>query len=495
MADGSSLPEQSNVDLTGHTFAIPADEEGLIAASTVLGGTATPRSAPNALPEASAPEPVLAPVRVPASSPATPDMQHAPGSLVSLVMGAGLDRSWAVAFAETIGVDLDEVDSNLLGCLLPADAVEAVAGLHANGVRASMGQRAKFMQLIKRAVAGVNAAVAQASVPVHTAPASRPPAFSIGGEDYRFSDFLDQTMPGTFKLRPADEIAKLRRLYCNVTGGEPSDAARPTAEQICALLFRLESGRSLYVDFAVWTPWNGRIQKQHRFTAQVFVNGTLQSQQLRGPSSFTGWLASWVVFRSAVIMTGRVVPADVDAYSEGIRELTELFPEAWGLIHQADEVMRSELWARVHEEMLVQPIAGVSIANPWGWVLRATAFGSENVRFQNYWQKRVMWPLMNSNAGAAAKKAFELERAPIDVFALAGGASSSSTPFVPRVPPVPRPVPDPHAAGGGGKATKKQKKNKKAKKNKREESADSNDGFKRGRRGGRGGAQGAGHTN
>ena len=170
---------------------------------------------------------------------------------------------------------------------------------------------------------------------------NRPP-FSIGGEDYRFSDYLDQTMPGTFKLRPAEEIAKLCQLYRNVTGGEPSDASRPTAEQICALLYRLEAGRSLYVDFAVWTPWNGRMQKMHRFAAQVFVNGALQTQQLRGPSTFNGWMASWSVFRAAVIMTGRVTPSDVDAYSDGIRELMDLFPDAWGLVHQADEVMRSE---------------------------------------------------------------------------------------------------------------------------------------------------------
>ena len=135
-------------------------------------------------------------------------------------------------------------------------------------------------------------------------------------------------------------------------------------------------------------------------------------------------------------MTGRVTPADVDSYSEGIKELSELFPDAWGLIHQADEVMRSEVWARVHEDMLVQPIDGVSTSNPWGWVLRSSAFGSECVRFLQFWQRRVTLPLTTRTASAATRLARELERAPVDVFAYAGGSTSTWSP--PTVPPRPK---------------------------------------------------------
>ena len=84
------------------------------------------------------------------------------------------------------------------------------------------------------------------------------------------------------------------------------------------------------------------MQKLHRFTAEVFVQGVLQSQQLKGPSTFKGWEVGWSVFRSAAIMTTVASPSEIDAYSSGIRALVGLFPDAWGIIHQADEVMRAE---------------------------------------------------------------------------------------------------------------------------------------------------------
>ena len=112
--------------------------------------------------------------------------------------------------------------------------------------------------------------------------------------------------------------------------------------------------------------------------------------------------------------------------------LSNLFPEAWGVIRQADEVMRAEQWARIHEDMLVDPIPGVDVQNPWGWILRSTAFGSENVRYLQYWQKRVVLPLTTRNAAAAARKAQEIEGAPVDVFAIATSSSSSSGPPHPK---------------------------------------------------------------
>ena len=202
------------------------------------------------------------------------------------------------------------------------------------------------------------------------------------------------------------------------------------------------------MDFSVWTPWNTRVQKVQRFAAQVFVGSTLQSQQLRGPSTFRGWEDCWAVFRAAAIMTGHASPAELDAYSWGIRSLVDLFPEAWGVIHQADEVMRAEQWAMIHEEPLVTPIPGVSTSKPWGWILRNTAFGSKNVEYLQFWNMRVVLPLTTRNAGAAARKAHELERSSIDVFAIAGGSSSSTDPPRPKAPQsdwVPRPKFQPKA--------------------------------------------------
>ena len=81
-----------------------------------------------------------------------------------------------------------------------------------------------------------------------------------------------------------------------------------------------------------------------RFTAQVFVHGELVTRQLRGPGSYSGWRASWGVFRAAMIMVNGASPSTLDRYARGIEELVALFPHAWGIVSLADETTRAERW-------------------------------------------------------------------------------------------------------------------------------------------------------
>ena len=78
------------------------------------------------------------------------------------------------------------------------------------------------------------------------------------GPRCKFSDHLDQANDATFDLLPPDVIARLRRNYVENMGGPPSDAARPSEEQISALAARLKSYGSPFVDFALFGPYGSR---------------------------------------------------------------------------------------------------------------------------------------------------------------------------------------------------------------------------------------------
>ena len=52
-----------------------------------------------------------------------------------------------------------------------------------------------------------------------------------------------------------------------------------------------------------------------------------------------------------------------------------------------------------------------------------------------FWQMKVVLPLTNRSGPNALRKALELEDASVDVFAVAGSSSSSTTPWRPKAQP------------------------------------------------------------
>ena len=203
-------------------------------------------------------------------------------------------------------------------------------------------------------------------------------------EKRKISDVLDQVDDGPYQPLPAEKVAALRQFHRDVTGGDPPDNERPTAEQLSALVHRIGSGKAPYADFAVFGPYGRRQAKIMRFTAQVFVAGELVTHQLKGPSSYASWRASWNVFRAAMIMANGASPATLDRYSRGIEELTTLFPHAWGIIALADETMRAERW-----DITMENSKGEAT---WEDIIARTAYGSDGP-FAHWWYMHVVGPL------------------------------------------------------------------------------------------------------
>jgi hypothetical protein len=239
----------------------------------------------------------------------------------------------------------------------------------------------------------------------------RPAAPPTQATKHKYADLLDQTDENIFEELPVGKLAELRNNYLQITGGDPADNERPSAEQLSALKARVDAGKSPYTDFAVFGPFGRRYAKLRKFEAQVFVHGELTTKILRGPAGYESWRACWRVFRAAMIMIGAASPASLDAYEEGIRTLTVLFPGSWGVLHMADETIRGEQWELRREEAIRRKVDLGPV--PWDGIIRDSAYGSWGPS-QHWWKIHVEAPLAQKNAQGALRVVRELEGVPAE---------------------------------------------------------------------------------
>ena len=113
------------------------------------------------------------------------------------------------------------------------------------------------------------------------------------------------------------------------------------------------------------------------FTAHVLTrDGTWAHKQLRGPTSFEQWEASWDVFAAAMVMLGIAAPGVLRQYAAGIKRLDRLFPRDWPTISALDEEMRCEQWGRLRQEIVdgggENMPAGWKAESPWASIISAT---------------------------------------------------------------------------------------------------------------------------
>ena len=52
-----------------------------------------------------------------------------------------------------------------------------------------------------------------------------------------------------------------------------------------------------------------------------------------------------------MISLSAAAPASLDGYMEGISQLVEMYPNYWGVVFCADEIIRSEIWSEMDEEL------------------------------------------------------------------------------------------------------------------------------------------------
>jgi hypothetical protein len=309
-----------------------------------------------------------------------------------------------------------------------ADLDECINDLQVGGTRATPLARASIVQLIQLAaeVAGAPRPDFLTIIPVDRGGSSGP------GLKRKMSAVIDQADEGDLDILPEDRVRNLFIEYSIAIGGEPAEGERCTAEQLCALSTRLSRDTAPYTDFGVWGPFGRRMQKAMRFTAQVFIGGELTTKAFRGPDSFVLWRACWRVFRTALLMLHGAKAGQLDAYEEKMRGLAETFPDCWGILMAADDLMRSERWEEIRRRTEGERsgqgdhspfgMGARCPAAPWGDVIKTSA------EDRGWWYEHVNQPALLSSRSYGGQTA-----APVPALVLATPPGNWTPPPITKV--------------------------------------------------------------
>ena len=362
-----------------------------------------------------------------------------PPTLASLAIDVKLDPELATALWEHLGVD-------------PADDAEVAAAIPRGILDDSMEAfRVARLETALPVTAGVSGRVSLLFSKLRSAFAP-PPAQPLVPEAAAVVDLpvvvkgkvsavLDQADEGMFEALDPSKRAEYRSNHLLMTGGAPPEGRIPSSDQMAALASKLAKQEAPYADFAVFTPAGRRLHKLRKFEAQVFIDGELKTRSLRGPSDFQSWKASWAVFRAAMISIGALSPSTLDGYERGIETLVAMFPTHWGVIYCADEILRSEHWQVLAEEL--QDAGAWPDDLPWDKVVRLSTFGGgdSTFRMSHWWKLHAEAPCQRAGSAVAFLQQIEGTK----LLPMPEGMTSSSAAAAPR------------DAGSAGRAPKKRK--------------------------------------
>ena len=195
------------------------------------------------------------------------------------------------------------------------------------------------------------------------------PAMSSGVKErvLKMSALLDQSDDSELLPPGAAEIERWTQAYLVLMGAHPDETEEPTANQLAALAKRtLTLDQAPYAEFAVWLPYERKTAKNIK--CRVFTplgDGTFLQRELPGPSSYLGWTASWKVFRTACLMLGIASMASLEAYARHIEKLVVQWPQCWGLIYAADDLMRAERWEKYRRLFKLDSAHGREVPRDW----------------------------------------------------------------------------------------------------------------------------------
>ena len=345
---------------------------------------------------------------------------------------AGLGKALDFDPAETLIADFAYLEES--------DLTEALAVLEVDGKPANRIQKSQVQRLFATARArmanqglvvpgyvppastsSTTTLVQAPSVMVATPKASAaptPPPKTL----YKMATYIDQADDGTFHMLPLEDLNRMRAAYFNMFGDDPPSHERPSDEQLSGLKAKLDTGRAPYVDFGVFGQFNRRTTFFRKYEDQVLIDGRFRTMVIKGPGNFVQWKSSWRIYRNAMIMVGAGVPAQFDKYEEGLRQLMVAHGNAsWGTVAIADDLMRSEEWQLVYDEMARREVAMTE--KVWSQICGDTAFRvGEGIR-THWWWERVTAPLAR---GDPSKIIAEMEGNEVGVVANASVNAAGS---------------------------------------------------------------------
>ena len=168
----------------------------------------------------------------------------------------------------------------------------------------------------------------------------------------RLANVIDQGNDSEIALISTAELEQGYKEFSRRLGGLPEPEEEVTREQYSALKALFDSSCPPYTDFAVWGPFNRRLQKKLRLNGLVLGDdGTLKRTELYGPPTLEEWERSYRPFRTGCIMLSMIDPANLDLYANHIRASVQRFGMVAGpVIYQADVRARLEQIERVRRK-------------------------------------------------------------------------------------------------------------------------------------------------
>ena len=356
---------------------------------------------------------------------APPGSSVVPPSFPPVPIMPGTIGAWAAMGSAPLGLDelLTELGADLttpaaVFCgLLTADLEAALGEVTVSGEPLTPIQKAGLVVFIRALFVSCGHAAPAlggcAPSPVGTvlvpavAPAAAAAASGPVQESIQMQAVLDQTLKLTAPALTYGDLADLRNAYEKVVGRPPVDEQLPTLDQMSALKALLATGRVPYVDFAVWTPYGGRLAKFRKTEATVIVGSEFVTKSVEGPRSFEAWEQSWALFEVAMISLGAASPGTLAAYANGLRVLMRLFPGRWSVLVSTDVVVRTERWSRLRETFERTRDVSFDPGRPWDAVIAASAYGSDGPlagSMASWWSTHFVLPatMVTSSSGMEA---------------------------------------------------------------------------------------------
>ena len=250
--------------------------------------------------------------------------------------------------------------------------------------------RVRFLQRVARLTAGLPVGRERPLPEASAAP--QPPSKWV-----KLSSLVDPSAEAERINLDSSVVRSMFSSYKDKRGAFPHKDHAATEEQLSAVAQLLSAGQAPYVDFALFGPHGKRALKRLTtvaFTYQV-ESGTWKRVEAPGPPDFATWWPCWLVFKTTLLLLGRVSTERLEHYGGYVRQLCETYgPEAWFLIAQADdrfwseEMERLRRAAQISYEGLPEDARGNSAFQPdrpWEWAFGA-ALGEQG---RDFWDAEV----------------------------------------------------------------------------------------------------------
>eukprot|EP00435_Cladocopium_sp_Y103_P039450 s818_g10.t1 len=208
------------------------------------------------------------------------------------------------------------------------------------------------------------------------------------------SSLLDQGDDSELAPATREQVDMWLGVYVTIMGSVPQEEEELSEAQLAALhkrVFILKG--SPYTDFALWTPFSRRNQRQQKFRVyQPLGDGSYLMRELPGPQNFQQWLTSWRVFKTAAIMLNIATLAVLLGYEKVVERLTTQWPRCWGLIAYSEDKARAERLDKIRRRFQQDKATGKIMPddwtedNPWNACFRALS------QDDDYWNEQVRYP-------------------------------------------------------------------------------------------------------